>query len=223
MAKKTTEEVIIPEPVEVEVREGVQSFFINSVGKRVECQPVGHDLITNLIKTIEKRYRDRGEPLDPPTYEFEAEGGITMVAPHDETTVSTLEEKAAWDAHVDALSRLAQEQNEGTLRTLCLRGVRFNPEGEEYRQWLEEEAFIGALPEGDLERRYRFIRSNLIVTVHDLPDSDKLKLTETAILLGFKGATKEQIAQMREMFRRQVGDAGRGNDTPNGTGNGGEE
>jgi hypothetical protein len=215
MAKRKTELKELIEPLDLDqpgfIREGVDDYFVNSLGTRVYCNPIGHDYIGALMSAIEAKHRARGEPLDPPTYQFEAEGGSTITAIHDEQSLRTPEEHAAWDAYQAANQRLIMEQTETTVKALCLKGVKVDLNSPEYRAWLEEEEFIGSpLPASDLEKRYRYIRSALVITATDVPDSDKMKLTETCLMLGFRGATKEQIAQARSLFRRSMDAAGNG-------------
>lgn len=214
--KQTTEQ----KPVYV--RPGVPDSFINSIGREVHCKPLSHDYITLKTRVVEKRYRDRGEPLDPPTYSFEAEGGATMVMPHDADTIAdpktTPEEKAAWVKHLEALSRLNTEIEEVVTRSLCLDGVNYDfANSPEYQDWQEEQEYIGTLPERQIARQYLFIRSRLVITAHNFVSgdsmSDRYKLLETCTMLGFEGATPEQISAARDLFRRQMG-GGERQDTP---------
>lgn len=217
-----------PAEPEIEPREGVQDFFINSLGRVVYCNPLPHDQLSKVENEVEKSYRSRGEPLDPPTYSFQAEGGGQVTVVHDEATIldpkTSEEDKAAWAKHQDALRRFVAERDDRSLRYLCIRGVKVDVTGSEFKDWLEEERFItGTVPESEFEQRYQFIRSRLVVTTME-PDnpektellSDRLKLMETCFLLGFKGATREQIEGFKDFFRLTVGGFKRGDSTAEG-------
>lgn len=193
-------------------REGAPDHFINSLGKVVYCHPLGYDFAQKIFDRIEKSFRKNKEPLDPPTYSFTAEGGSEITMDHDETTVRTDEEKAAWAAYIDARKRLLNDQVETVIKGLCLRGINYE-KGDiksELARWLEEETFMGTLPETELEQKYEFGRSSLIVTIGESfdesnnPTDDMSKCLLTCVLLGFKGASAEQIAEQKRLFRGSV-------------------
>jgi len=84
--------------------------FYTISGEEIEYTPISPILLEESEKGLEAEYKARGEPLTPPTYTVELAGGGTQEFAHDETTLTTDEQKADWAAYKAATTKLAAEQ-----------------------------------------------------------------------------------------------------------------
>src|SRR4030042_1625884 len=91
--------------------EAKKHIYITVNGREVEYQAISLDALRLSWNGIEKQFRERNEPVDPPTYEFTTASGAKTTEPHDATTEKTPEEQASWDAYQDAVRRLQYEKN----------------------------------------------------------------------------------------------------------------
>lgn len=114
-------------------------FFYTAAGVEVEYEPISPIVLQESEAGLEAEYRGAGEPLDPPTYTTQLAGGGEQTFPHDETTLVTDEDKAAWAAYKTANAKLAAEQAQ--LRVdLVLSALKISlpPDGaweKNYKKW----------------------------------------------------------------------------------------
>ena len=105
-----------------------QGEFVTRAGKRVRVQAVNWFKVRQIEGVVEREFRERGEPIDPPTYTVEVAGGGTETHAHDAKSSSTPEEKAAWQAHLEARQRLLSEQTVRYSRYLVFHGIVIDEE-----------------------------------------------------------------------------------------------
>lgn len=115
-------------------------FFWNSAGKKVYFMPVSTVVLELIVDGTTQSYKERGEPVDVPTYQVEAVGGVMQTFKHDETTLRTEEQKKAWAAYKEATYRLEAEINAKRTEA-CLLCIQADPE--EDRSWRARQIRLG--------------------------------------------------------------------------------
>jgi len=189
-------------------------MLVTTNGLVIPVRAVSYTLVDMAKAAIEKEWRARGEPLDPPMYTVTTVAGLDEVFAHDATTLDVTPKQtglddpaeaeevavarstanwAAWKAYQDARARLLAAQNAKGMR-IWLRGL----EVEETEGWAERQAEIGVeVPTDPLERRYHYLMTEVLVTPEDLFQAIQ-KLTA----LSYRGMVKEEdIASAVSSFR----------------------
>ena len=177
--------------------------FTTSRGKPVTFLP-----IATLLDKIRASH-----PLpEPPTYEFETAGGAKEKRFHDETTLDTPAEKAAWAEYQTRLQAANEKLNRALTRAVLLRGVTFDaPADDPFTQtlntldaiptWVAEQKLIDPdilVPIDPVERRLHYIETELLVSLDDYE----------RVMLGTmeaSGVPEELLQQMEASFRRSLG------------------
>jgi hypothetical protein len=183
--------------------------FTTQAGVVVRCRAVSDTLLTMALARIEKEFRDRGEPLDPPTYTVKialpgGDGGEETHA-HDEKTLDDPDpdvakaNHAAWNAYQDAQARLAKAQNEKREWLWYMAGLQFEMSENGWAE--EQEALFGiAVPAEPQARRMHYIKTVLLPTMDDL-----MKALETVTLLSYSGLVDPEVVRASiASFRHQL-------------------
>jgi hypothetical protein len=200
MAKQIKKQIV--EVVEPSSNGHRPDFFVNSRGIKVQCLPVEPQYVDKLRERVQREFRDRGEPVDAPTYEIEVLGGGKKTVPHDEKSVQTDEEKALWQAHVEVTNRLTNEMTRRVVKALIARGVANEPTPE----WITEQELLGFdLPTDPLRLKIDYAESELIVKA---PDVQELMIVP--LLLSFTGLTDEEFKELEANFRGFMENVGTG-------------
>jgi hypothetical protein len=162
--------------------EKADNVFVNSSGIKVPLLPISMLEMEAIDQNIRKMYKDRGEPIDPPTYEVEVAGGAKVSHPItadnlevEGNEAETVRRKMQWLIHQDALDRMTKEINR--VRTgLILEGV--NVQIPEDGKWLARCKRLGIiLPEDPDELLDFYKKSRIIRTPDDLVDIE-MKIIE---------------------------------------------
>src|SRR3990167_3950686 len=155
-------------------------------GVEVLIGPVNLFDLNLAAARLEKEFRERGEPLDPPTYTAELAGGGTQTFEHDEDTLEVTPEmvlsealddpekakeiaahrtavnREAWADYMSANARLIAEQSALRME-IMLDGVKAELpedgawEARRKRRHLE-------VPDDPIEKRLYYIQRELLVT-----------------------------------------------------------
>jgi hypothetical protein len=171
-------------------------------GKEYEIAPVS-DVLINLVKEAVKReFIERGEPINPPTYEIETAGGGKSIEAHDETTLSTDDDRKAWAAHIEAVQRLTIEVNNRTNKA-WLSGIVFDiPEDE---NWKAHQKFLGVrIPDDPEEMRWHYLTTEILKSTDDYMTALSQIMKES-----YRGVVKEDdidaaIGSFRNQLQGQV-------------------
>lgn len=156
------------------------------------------------------RVRNSVKPPEPPTYEAKTVAGDVEIHVHDETTLTTDEEKAAWAKYQMDLAAYSSEMSDRMSRVLLHRGIEFDydPEGE----WADDQRFLDIeIPDDPRDRRLHYLMTEIFLTTDDL--------TEVLLqILQMTGITEKVMADVRASFRGDIrrdasGDADRGTPT----------
>jgi len=149
--------------------------FVSSAGVRCHLRPVSPALLAAATAAVEREYRERGEPIDPPTYTVMLPSGRSETHPHDETTLivegdeaATQANQAAYTAHQDAVQRMKRAQSERLLRALLLGGVTVEMPADDTWARQQHEIYGIDVPTEPTERRWHYITTEVLVTPADL-------------------------------------------------------
>lgn len=144
-----------------------QRYYTTLGGKSLPIQPISLDDLKMSEAAIRKEFIGRGEKLDPPEYEIEVFGGEKEKHPHDETTLKTDEDRAAWAEHRKAVNDFLYAQSELVLNIILEDGL---PES-----IVPTEAWLARMkrrkidiPEDESERRKKYILSEYLRTPMDV-------------------------------------------------------
>lgn len=167
------------------------STFVTSTGVTLEFLP---------IPLLIEKMREQHPLPEPPTYEVETAGGAKELHPHDTTTLTTDEERAAWADYQARLAEATADDNLRFMRLVMLRGIKFDlPPTDD---WIEAQAYIGlTVPTDPLNRRIHWLETEALATKEDY----------VALLRGVMGASEvpeEVIRAAENSFRGQVGSNG---------------
>jgi hypothetical protein len=169
-----------------------------SNGKKLTVQSINPLLMQKINDST-------GDKPMPPTYESPTAGGDVEINYHDETTVSTPEEKEAWREYQERLAFYNAERNKRFMRAFFSRGVVLNLDAAAMERWAREMKYLGVdVPEGDeddpeiyIERQVLYVETELIGHPNDMI----LIMKEVMTLSGIDEA---EVAAATRLFRGEV-------------------
>ena len=176
-------------------------LYITVNGREVEYQAISLDALRLSWNGIEKQYRERGEPLEPPTYEIVTGGGGKVQEPHDATTEKTPDEQIAWDAYVDATNRLQDDKSIMQMQYILEDGLESISIPQD-TSWLEKhKRRLIEIPTDPDKLREFYITSEILKT-HD----DMVGITVSVMILSQQGKVDEaELETALESFRGYLG------------------
>lgn len=159
--------------------------FITSRGIEITFKPIPQMLID--------RVRFSHIPPNPPTYEIKNGLGATEIHDHDETTLTTDADKAAWADYIAARDKATEDSNRAFMRLVFFRGIECKMPDDD--TWAREQELMGIpVPADALDRKLHWLETEIIATVEDA----------NAIVRGAleaSGVPQEIIGQAEESFR----------------------
>ena len=159
--------------------------FTTSRGIGLTLKPIPHMLID--------RVQNAHKPPQPPTYEIKTATGATEVHAHDETTLETDADRAAWQAYMNARDEATKDANRAFMRLVFLRGVECELPNDD--TWIREQVMLGIdVPTDPLEKRLHYLETEVIATV---ADADAI----VRGVLEASGVPQEALAQAEDTFR----------------------
>ncbi len=166
--------------------EAKKHIYITVNGRDVEYQAISLDTLRLSWIGIEKKHRERGEPLDPPTYEVVTASGAKMQEPHDATTEKTPEEQIAWNAYQAAVDDLWIEKEQMRMKYIfedALVGIEL-PED---NTWMEKhKSRLVEIPEETDKLREFYITSEILKS-----NADIAGIISSVMLLSQQGKVDE--------------------------------
>lgn len=106
---------------------------------------------------------------EAPTYKAVTAGGEEELHYHDETTVVTDEEKAAWEKYKRDLENAKLRENELMMNAMFLKGIDVDMSGEHFTDWIEEQEFLGIeLPTSKPALKVHYITTEILSDLNDL-------------------------------------------------------
>jgi hypothetical protein len=199
-----------------------------SDGRKVLIRPVSHILLSEIAQNVIREFKERGEPIEPPTYTVTLAGGATQEYTHTEDTLEyplalalketditseaeqianrrTVEAHAAWAKHKDALKRLQSEINERQFTYAFDEGIEADDSNNAWdgtipEGWLERQHRYGFEPPDDpYEKRLWYILRGLLVTA-----KDQVLVWTNILALTSEGVKNEQVEAALDFFRSAV-------------------
>lgn len=190
----------------------MDSFIITTGGRKVEMQPVAQRDIEKAVAVVDREFKERKEPIDPPWYwsvepDEKGEGGEKIF--WDAASVAkdgTAEEKEAWAKHQDATNRLAQAREARATEIMLLKGLKNEEDRRPTPEWTAEQSYWGIeLPTEPRKLTLEYIQSEVLKTPFDL-----IQATKKVMLLNLDGVvSQEEIASVEATFQNVVEEAGR--------------
>lgn len=134
---------------------------------------------------------------DAPTYDVKGINGIVEKHLHDETTVETESERAAWEAYQKQLAAYNADRIEKQKRLVFLHGIKYpEPAGD---AWAQAQAEIGIeVPADPAVRKLHYIETEVCGGVGDFVNILKLCM--------MAGLPEESLQLAEESFQRSVGE-----------------
>lgn len=172
---------------------GNKNRYTTSRGYEIEFLGIGVQM--------QRLYQRHASQPPIPTYEVKNATGATEVHQHDETTLETEADKAAWAVYQGRLAEHAQKVFESQMRLALLEGIKLlsTPADRGETAWQDEQEFIGfEIPKNPLARKYAFLESEITATNDDV----------IAVLAGVSrasGMDEEAVSALEDGFRGAVG------------------
>lgn len=139
------------------------SLFTTSGGKQIRLSlfpPLQMQMVQEAAK--KRAIKEFGEAVRP-TYHTEAGEDL----PHDEDSLETDEDRAAWKKYQDILKKHAEYVGAKTMRFVLFYGVDMNPEDDQ--NWQNRQQFWDIeIPDDPIERKIHYIQSELIFSQSDI-------------------------------------------------------
>jgi len=172
-------------------------MFVTVEGLEVKVRPVAQYLIQKVAQAAENRLRQAGRPLDPPTYTVTTVSGAVETHVHDETTLQTDEDRAAWAAHQEALAEAQAAREEATTRVYLLRGLDIGSVPPEWKGSME--ALGLDVPTDENEQLLEYMQTEILKTPEDI-----IRAMMAVARLSSTGAPQEDLDAAEASFRRAL-------------------
>lgn len=188
----------------------MDSFIITTAGRKVELQPVAQRDIEKAVAVVDREFKARDEPLDPPWYwsvepDESGQGGEKMFwTAADVAKDGTQEEKEAFLKHQDALTRLAKGREERATEMMLLKGIKLEADKMPTPEWVKEQEYWGIeLPTDPRKLALEYIQSEILKTPFDI-----IQATKKVVLLNLNGVvSEEEIASVEATFQNALEEA----------------
>lgn len=183
--------------------------FVTREGRKLRLRPVSQLFLSSMRTRMEKEWRERGEPLDPPVYTVTTVAGDAETFPLTAETAAkgTPEEQATWEAHRSAVARFEQAHETAFLKVMLELGVEPD-EGYNDPNWAKRAQKWGAdVPEDEDERRAFYLATVALVDPDDIAEV-LMQLTLISQAPGIDGAAVESALKIfRRPLRERARDA----------------
>lgn len=170
----------------------MKDVFVTKDGNRIPLRRVAPILMEKIRKSVTLP--------SPPTYEVEIAGGDIETHVHDETTLETDEDRAAWAAYQKDFASANNRMIEKILRLLFAKatGDVLPPSDD----WAKEQAYLGVdVPGEPLERKIHYIQTELLTHTSDI-------MAFMTAAMALTGVDEEVVQAAEATFRNPVREAG---------------
>ena len=159
--------------------------------------PVSQVLIQKTTEAVRRELKAAGLPLEPPSYTVATVAGTVETFVHDETTLSSDEDKAAWASYQAATAQLARDTNERVTKLLMLKGIDV---ADPPPAWAEDQKWLGIEVSDDpRERKLAYIQTDVLKTPDDI-----VVATMRIMQLSLTGLPEEDLEAIEAMFRSSM-------------------
>ena len=173
-----------------------ERIFVTSGGIEVPFRPVSEASMKRISKQVETEFREKGEPVDPLTYQvgkdvYEHDQGSIDDPETDQTT------RDAWNAHKDAIARMELEQRRRTHRARLIKGVQLEVPDD----WAENERLLGAhVPDDAIDLKIAYYE-DIFITVDDWKG-----ILKSIVGASLEGAGEDALQTVELLFQRKMGE-----------------
>ena len=165
--------------------------FTTAAGREIGIQPVP----PLLIEEVRLRAQQTVEVPPKPTYQVELPDGSMMTYEHDEQSLTTDEEKAAWKTYQAALTRQSQVAATKVMELFMAKGTILEMSVGEWREL--QEYFGVQVPENPIAAKIHFLRTELLTTTDDINNL-------MASIMEASGIDRTVLEAAQNSFRRNL-------------------
>jgi len=170
-----------------------------NTGYTLEFRPISRVKIAKINLAVRKEFEKCNESLDPPTYytvEPTKENPDGVTEPHNETTLMTDEDKAAWTKYQFAINRLIEEQTLRVCKYLLLKGIITDITPTE--EWIKEEKALDTeLPENEDDLKLEYLYDEILVSERNIGEA-----VAKPLALGLEGTISDmEVEAIEDTFR----------------------
>ena len=181
------------------------SVMVTVDGREVRLRGVSLVIMESIARGVERRMREAGEPIDPPTIKMEAAGGEVAEQPVTKEMIEKNQKLAQefgdeWRAHTAALSRMEAESADKQARYMLIEGVVL-PADWDKTGWAEEQERRWGVnvPTDPADRQIWYINTVILPT-----QADQFEAGTRINLLTRAYLDEELVASAQELFRRPL-------------------
>ena len=166
--------------------------FLTSTGVQLTLKPISPLLRDKVIAGVVWP--------EQPTYEAETVTGAIEVHEHDETTLETDEDKAAWQEYLLATARAEQEASLRVAQMMFQRGIDYEAiELPKDKKWIRDQEELGVeIPSDPLKRKRHYVETELLTS------NDELKMLTLRLMAMGGGVDEEVLRQVEASFRGEM-------------------
>lgn len=166
-----------------------KTYFVNSIGEQYEIRGLPPLLMADIYVSITLPKK--------PTYTVITASGDTEIHDHDESTLVTPEDRAAWAEYLDALSKADAEVSNRLLTCVLIDGV-YIPDDIDLARWERRQILKGfTIPEDFEEKLLAYKRSSVVRSKEDI-----VRLLSSVISI--TGISEEEIESAKKSFPDQL-------------------
>ena len=133
-----------------------------------------------------------------PTYEVNTATGDVEIYEHDETTLTTEEDKKVWADYLEAQEDAETELTEKLLYAVLLECVELRDFEDSFVAWKKRQKLIGIdLSEDEDENKFYFMQTEVF---HDSDDIGEI----LTVVMGLTGVSVEDLTSVRDSFPSEV-------------------
>ena len=164
-------------------------------------------ILTGMPPLVPQQIANSVEMPSVPTYEVPTADGGVEIWEHDETTLQTDDEKAAWAKYLAEKEEAETIVTERLLKAILLEAVEVKETGQ-LERWKKKQKLIGLDVPEDQDELLLYFKENEVY--HDL---QAIEFVMNQVL-ELTGVSREEIASMKDSFpdRLEPGTSGTGNE-----------
>ncbi len=155
----------------------MDDIYLETVdGRKWKLTPVSGDLISRVLAKVDKEFKERGEPIDPPTYDVPLIGGGSEKFAHDTKSIEQKNDPELteqWKKYQDAQERLFKVKSDKRFDLRLREGLYPNVKESEYYksdEWVKRHTAYGIgddIPTDEEERLKYFVFTEVLKTQED--------------------------------------------------------
>ena len=184
--------------------------MITETGVELRLRAVRMVAMQVALAELERRWREKGEPIDAPTFEIKTVAGVVEEHELSEEMVSSADDwdtkeeyrrnKARWLEHLDACERLEEAKAEQQVRVYIALGVDVDMPTDD--MWERELTYIGLTVPGEddpVGRKFYYVWH-----VATSPFDKGILQAQLSLLAAGKMVTEEDLDRFQDIVRSSV-------------------